>query len=104
MRRTLICAIPLVLASAQSVADTMRCGQSLLNEQTSVAELLKKCGEPLEKTTRTEEVMAVNAAGFRYKTGETTTREQWFYQRSPQSLRMVVTIVDGAIKSIERAE
>jgi hypothetical protein len=48
-------------------------------------------------------VLAINAAGVAYKTG-TTTREQWFYQRSPQSLRMVVTIVDGAIKSIERAK
>ena len=81
----------------------MRCGTWVVDETAGVAELLEKCGAPLEKTSTTEDVLAINPAGVPYKTG-TTTREQWFYQRSPQSLRMVVTIVDGAIKTIERAK
>jgi Protein of unknown function (DUF2845) len=83
-------------------ADSMRCGKWVLNETASVAELLEKCGAPLDKTSTTEDVFAINAAGHPFKAGS-TTREQWFYQPSAQSLRMVVTIVDGVIKKIERA-
>jgi hypothetical protein len=82
----------------------MRCGQSLVSESSSVAEVLQKCGEPQEKTSTTEDVLAVNPAGHPYKTGATTTREKWFYQRSSRSLRMVVIIVDGVVKRIERAD
>jgi hypothetical protein len=89
--------------SLDASADSMRCGKWVVGETASVAELLEKCGAPLDKTITTEDVLAINAAGVPYKTG-TTTREQWFYQRSPQTLPMVVTIVDGAIKSIERAK
>jgi hypothetical protein len=46
----------------------------------------------------------VNAAGARYKTGATSTREHWVYDRGPQSFRMVVTIIDGVVKSIEREQ
>jgi hypothetical protein len=85
-------------------ADTMRCGQSLVNEESSVAEVLQKCGEPQDKTSTTEDVLAVNAAGRPYKTGATTTRERWIYRRSPNVLPMAVIIVDGDIKSIARVE
>jgi Protein of unknown function (DUF2845) len=95
-----LCALAVPYGAA---ADSMRCGKWVLNETSSVAELLEKCGAPADKTSTIEDVLAINAAGVPYKTG-TTTREQWFYQRSAQSLRMVVTIVDGVIKTIERAE
>jgi len=93
-----------VVASASARADAMRCGQSLVDEDSSVAEVLKKCGEPQEKTSTTEDVHAVNAAGHRYKTGTTTTRERWIYRRGPGALPMSVTIVDGDIKRIERVD
>jgi hypothetical protein len=101
---SLILFVTLSLAGGAVGADSMRCGQSIVNEETSVEDLIRKCGEPIERTSSTEDVYAVNAAGYRFKTGETTTTERWVYQRSPQALRMVVTIVDGVIKSIERAE
>ena len=85
-------------------AETMRCGQSLVNEETSVAELLQKCGEPQEKSSTTEDVLAINAAGRAYKTGETVTRERWIYRRSPGALPMAVTIENGVIRRIERAK
>lgn len=80
----------------------MRCGQSLLNESSSLAELIDKCGQPQQKSSATEDVYAVNPAGARYRTGATTTRERWVYDRGAQSFRMVVTIVDGVVRSIER--
>jgi hypothetical protein len=92
------------LAWTSSSADSMRCGQSLVNEETSVAELLAKCGEPQEKTSRTEDVLAVNAAGRAYKTGATVTHERWVYRRSSRALPMAVTIENGVIKRIERVE
>ena len=104
MRQVLFFIAGVALFAEDAAAESMRCGQSLISEQATVADLLKKCGEPQEKTVKTEEVRATNAAGYSYSTGETSTRELWFYQRSPQSLRMVVTIVDGVIKSIERAK
>ncbi len=37
------------------------------------------------------------------KVGETTI-EKWIYNRGPQAQAMVVTIIDGRIKSIDRLE
>jgi hypothetical protein len=104
MRAPVCLALCACVVSFDVAAESMRCGKWVINETASVAELLDKCGAPLEKKSTTEDVRAINAAGVAYKTGTTTTREQWFYQRSSRALPMVVTIVDGAIKSIERAE
>ncbi|MGH8177684.1 MAG: DUF2845 domain-containing protein [Steroidobacter sp.] len=104
MRLPALYIIAVLLLPASAVADSMRCGKWVVNEQSSVAELREKCGAPLDKTSKTEDNLAVNAAGYAFKTGTSTTTEQWFYQRSSQSFRMIVTIVDNVIKSIERAE
>jgi hypothetical protein len=98
----LVLAATTVLASTVVHAETMRCGQSLVNEETSVAELVQKCGEPQEKSSATEEVQAINAAGHAYKTGATVTRERWIYRRNQNALPMAVTIENGVIKRIER--
>lgn len=102
MRNVLWAGLIAMIPSA-GIADSMRCGKWVVNERATVAELVKKCGEPLEKASTTEDVLAINAAGHSYKVGTTTT-ERWFYQRSARSLRMVVTIIDGEIKSLERAD
>ena len=86
-----------------SFADSMRCGQHVVNEETVLAELLQKCGEPQTKDVSTEDVISRNPAGFTRKVGTQVT-ERWHYQRSSASLPMVVTVVDGKIKSIARAE
>jgi len=95
----------LLLALPRAVsADSMRCDKWIVNETASVAELLEKCGEPQTKDVATEDVMARNATtGASYKVG-TTVKERWLYRRSNRSLPMLVTIVDGRIRSIERAE
>jgi hypothetical protein len=91
-----------MVAWTSARAETMRCGQWLVNEETSVAELLSKCGEPQEKSSSTEDVLAMNAAGRAYKTGDTVTRERWVYRRSSNALPMAVTIENGVIRRIER--
>jgi hypothetical protein len=90
----------LLLAFKQSVADeSMRCGSSLVTSSYTVAELLKKCGEPNTKEVRVEDVRARGVYGY-IKVGETTI-ETWTYQRSSRALPRVVTIVDGKIVRIE---
>ena len=68
----------------------------------SVDDLVKKCGEPTARTSRTEDVLVRNRDnGLMLKAGETLI-ETWTYDRGSQAAPMVVTIIDGRIKSIER--
>jgi hypothetical protein len=86
-----------------ALADSMRCGQWVVNEATAATELLQKCGAPQKKDVSTEDVITRNPAGFTRKTGVQVT-ERWYYQRSSAMLPMLVTVVDGKIKSLERTE
>ena len=63
MRRTALLALCAIAVSYDAGADSMRCGKWVLSETSSVAELLEKCGAPLDKTSTTEDVLAINAAG-----------------------------------------
>jgi len=93
----------LLVISAVSSADSMRCGQSIVNETVTVAELLEKCGEPTNKDVKYADVLARNSNGSSRKIG-TQTIERWRYARGSRSLPMEVTIVDGKIRSLERVE
>lgn len=103
MRLRMLTLLFVMTAPLPAMSDSMRCGQWIVDERSSVAELIEKCGAPQGKDRRTEDVMAINPAGHPVKTGTTTT-EYWYYQRSSRSLPMVVMIVDGNLKSIERRE
>ncbi len=103
MRAFLIVLLCFATAGA-ALADSMRCGKWVVSETASLAELLHKCGEPANKEIATEDVFARNATTLgTYKVGESVT-ERWRYERGTRSLPMLVTIVDGKIQSIERAE
>lgn len=97
--RTAVATFSLLPLAAQ--AETFRCGQSLVTSEMSVSELTSKCGAPTAREGRTEDVKVRNKHGLMVKIGETTT-ETWTFDRGPQAAPMVVTIVDGAIKKIER--
>jgi hypothetical protein len=84
-------------------AESMRCGPSVVDETISVSELLEKCGEPVSKDIKTEDVIARNRDGFTHKVG-TKTIERWIYQRSNRALPMAVTIIDGKVTRLERAD
>ena len=98
--RMMVMASLLSLANA-AAAESFRCGQWIVSEDVSVEELLQKCGEPTEKSSETFDVHGPTASGRRNKRG-TTTIEKWTYDRGSQAAPMVVTIVDGRIKSMER--
>jgi len=90
-------------AGTPAEAENFRCGQRIASPDMSVEELLEICGEPTSKTVETVDVYARTAAGGRIRTG-TSVIETWTYDRGSQSFPMVVTIVDGKIKSMERGE
>jgi hypothetical protein len=84
-----------------ATAETFRCGQWIASPDMTVEELLEKCGQPTTKSVEVVDVYARSGAGGRIKTG-TSTIETWTYDRGSQSFPMVVTIVDGEIRSMER--
>ena len=101
MRRSLVIAA-LLLPFAASADEDFRCGNWIASSDMSVADLIRKCGEPTERSSRTEDVKVRNRDnGLMLKVGETLI-ETWTYDRGPQAAPMVVTIVDGRIKSIDR--
>ena len=99
---TLALAGALLFAHSVS-AETFRCGQWIASKDMTVAELLEKCGEPTTKSVRYEDIYAKNAGGGSNRIG-TATIETWTYDRGSQSFDMIVTIVDGKIKSMERED
>ena|SRR5688572_25844544 len=93
----------LVLNAASAHADeSFRCGKWVVNSGLSLADFSAKCGEPTSRESTTEDVLVRNRdTGLMMKVGETTV-EIWTYDRGTQAAPMVVTIVDGKIKSVDR--
>ena len=82
--------------------ENFRCGKWIASSDMSLEELTTKCGQPTSEESTTQDVLVRNRnTGLMMKTGETTT-ETWTYDRGTQATPMVVTIIDGHIKSIER--
>ena len=95
--------IALGLVTTADADESFRCGKWVVNSAMSVQEFTSKCGQPTARTSKTEDVMARNgSSGLMVKVGETTL-ETWTYDRGTQAQPMVVTIVDGKIKSIDRS-
>ena len=91
-----------LLASPVAMGESFRCGQWIVSEGSTVAELLEKCGPPTSQDVEVVDVYGPAASGVgRVKRGETRI-ETWTYDRGSQSFPMVVTVVDGRIKSMER--
>ena len=100
--RTIAMSLLSILPLAAS-AESMRCGNKIVNETMTTAEILQKCGEPQKKDVQKEDVVARNPAGYVTKRGEQVT-ECWYYKPTAGSLTMVVKILDGKVISIERAD
>lgn len=103
-RRSLSAALTAVLGAAlfstiSGADEPMRCGSSLITSEATLEELVQKCGEPASKKVTEEDIRAANAGGGTRKIGTTLT-EVWTYDRGTRSFDMVVTIIDGKIKSI----
>ena len=85
-----------------SADEPFRCGKWVVTSAMTLGELTSKCGEPASRTSRTEDVRVRNRNnGLMLNAGQTTV-ETLTWDRGPRAAAMVVTVVDGTIKSIER--
>ena len=90
------------LVPATSSAETFRCGKWIIDQDITLEDLLHKCGMPASRASRVEDVRAPNVyTGGNTKVGETVI-ETWVYELGAGKSPMVVTIVDGQVKKIER--
>ena len=93
------------LAIAQpAFAEGFRCGQRIATPDMTVEELLEACGEPTDKSVEIVDVYGPNTQGAGNIKRGTVTVETWTYDRGPQAFVMVVTIEDGKIRKMGRAE
>jgi hypothetical protein len=102
MKITAVLALAFALAPLAACADEpFRCGKWIVTSAVTVAELSTKCGAPTSHESKTQDVLVRNQNnGLMRKVGETIT-ETWTYDRGSHAAAMVVTIVDGRIKSID---
>ena len=97
-----LCATTALLLPLAATAETFRCGKWVVSGDMTLEDFSKKCGPPTSHESRTEPVHVRNRnTGLMMTVGETTI-ETWVYERGSRAAPMVVTIVDGRIKSIER--
>lgn len=97
-------ALVALFIAATAGAESFRCGQRIATDDMSVEELLEACGEPTSKSVEVVDVYGPNVHGAGNIKRGTSTVEKWTYDRGSQSFVMVVTIVDGVLKGIERAK
>jgi hypothetical protein len=101
--RLALMVFPLLLPFCAS-AETFRCGKWIIDQDVTREALLQKCGMPTSRTSRVEDVRAPNVyTGGNNKVGETVI-ETWVYDLGTGKSPMVVTLVDGEVKKIERQE
>ena len=101
-RRWVVIAAVLAGGTVAHADEAFRCGKWVITSEMTLGEISSKCGPPASRTSRTEDVHARNRnTGLMVKTGQTTI-ETLTWNRGPRAAAMVVTVVDGAIKSIER--
>jgi len=67
----------------------------------SVEEILSLCGEPASKQVREEEVRTINQNGASIVTG-TSVIEEWTYDRGSRAAAILIKVVDGEVRSIDR--
>ena len=91
----------MVLPVSASHADDepVRCGNYIVSSEATVAELQEKCGQPTTQQVTEEEIRTPAGVGVSRIIGTTVT-EIWTYDRGSRAFKIVVTIVDGKIKSI----
>jgi hypothetical protein len=107
MRYGLMTAVALVVGIANLAhSETIRCGSWLVDASVTVEELVRKCGEPASKRFEEQDVRVRSPNDLNSNTRKigTTVTEYWTYERGTQAAPVLVTIVDGKIRSIERIE
>jgi hypothetical protein len=99
---TLMAAALVLWPLSASSDENFRCGKWIASSALSVEELTRRCGPPNQRNVSTQDVLVRNRNnGLMVKVGESQV-ETWVYDRGATAPPMIVTIVDGRIKKIER--
>jgi hypothetical protein len=85
------------------IADTFRCGDKLVSESSSLQQILSLCGEPTRKEISESQPIIYSPNGTVQRAPVVRT-EVWIYDRSNTPIQMKVVVVDGKVKSVERAQ
>ena len=89
-----------LLQAVPAHAQSMRCGNSLIEPGATMSEVLKKCGEPQSRMQITEPVRARRPNGTTYVVG-TTTSEVWRYDRGYGKFPVLLTFAEGTLERME---
>lgn len=102
--RLLFMVAALAGGSAAHADEYFRCGKWVISSEMTVGEIEAKCGPPASRASRTEDIRVRNQyTGGMTKAGVTTI-ETLTWNRGSRASAMVVTVVDGKVKSIERKQ
>jgi len=88
------------LFAAPSRAETLRCGNVLIQPGDNASYVRAQCGEPSAREQITEPVFARRRNGTTYQVG-TTTREIWRYERRHGQFPALLTFEGGELKKLE---
>jgi hypothetical protein len=82
-----------ILVSSNTMADSFRCGRTIVKPGESTNALIKKCGDPLRKFSSKE---TVNDSGRQLRVGVSN----WVYERKGKK-DMIVSVRSGAVIKIQ---
>jgi len=100
--RRLVLACLVCLSGGVRADEAFRCGQWVITSEMTVGEITAKCGPPASRDSRTQDVRVRNRnTGLMMTTGRTTI-ETLTWDRGSRASPMIVTVVDGVIRSIDR--
>jgi hypothetical protein len=103
MRHHVFTATALLVCIANPAhSETIRCGSWLVDASVSVEELVRKCGEPASRRAEVQDIRVRSPNDSSTRIVGTTVTEYWTYDRGTQAAPVLVTIIDGKIRSIER--
>jgi hypothetical protein len=101
--RAIAIAALVIVTPGVSPGDTFRCGNRLVSEQSSISEIISRCGAPTSKEASEVHPTIRNKNGSVVRLPPVRT-EVWTYRRESGALPMRVTIVDGKVKAVEIAK
>lgn len=82
-----------VFASSTASANALRCGNRIINEGQTSAEVLVACGQPVY---RDEWTFTIEHTGEYF-----ADTEVWYYDFGPQQLLRVVRLTEGVVRQID---
>jgi hypothetical protein len=95
-------AIATVVVMVPSVlfAETFRCGNKLVTQDSPLSEIVAKCGTPSHKEVSDVQPTARSVNGTMQRL-PTIRTEVWTYDRGANAFAMKVTVVDGKVTKVE---